>query len=460
MGIRCTGAVLLLLLLMGAAPAPPGPRPLPAIPKDGRVVVVKVEGTIDLGLAPFLVGAMRGLTAKDLLVLDINTFGGRVDAAVVIRDALLHTPARTVCWANPRAISAGALISLACDVIAVADGASLGAATPIQIGQDGAAKPVEEKMVSYMRAEMRTTAEAKGRNGLIAEAMVDADVEVPGLDEKGKLLTLDGKQALAWGIAELSAADEPALWKALGVAPARIERPSLTWAERLARLLSDPAISGLLMTLGMLGILIELYSPGHMVSLMAGLSCLGLFFFGHYVVLLAGWEEIALFAIGAGLLAFEVLVPGHILPGVIGILLIIVALVMALINLDAVPLGVAWRQGWVQQALATVFGSVLVTAACTWGIMKVLPHTRFGRPLVLNAALESGVARAARAVADVPAGTRGVAATDLRPMGKASFGARRLDVVLESGYLGQGGAVEIVRVDGGRVIVRAIEEGA
>jgi membrane-bound serine protease (ClpP class) len=441
---------------------PPGPRPLPAIPHGGRVVLVKVDGTIDLGLAPFLEHAMSGLGAKDLFVLDINTFGGRVDAAVVIRDALLHTKARTVCWANPRAISAGALISLACDVIAVADGASLGAATPIQIGEDGKAKSVEAKMISYMRAEMRTTAEAKGRNGLIAEAMVDAEIEVPGLDDKTKLLTLDGKQAIAWGIAELTAADEPSLWKQLGVdiAHIRVERPQISWAERLARLLSDPTLSGLLMSLGMLGILIELYAPGHMVALTAGLSCLALFFFGHYVVLLAGWEEIVMFVVGAGLIAFEIMAPGHIVPGVIGVLLILAALVLALVNLDAVPLGVAWNQGWVQHALASVFGSLLVTAACTWGLMKLLPHTRLGRPLVLDAALESGVARAARLLADVPAGARGVAATDLRPMGKASFGERKLDVVLESGHVGQGGAVEVVRVDGGRLVVRALEPGA
>ena len=476
MGIRGLIAAVALMTLTGAAeppvaPAapeasvpsltakPPGPRPLPDIPRDGRVVVLEVEGTIDLGLAPFIEQVARQLGAHDLLVLDINTFGGRVDAAVIIRDALLHTKARTVCWVNPRAISAGALISLACDVIAVAEGSSIGAATPIQLGQDGSAQPVEEKMVSYMRSEMRATAEAKGRSGAIGEAMVDADVAIPGLDEKGKLLTLDGRQALAWGVAELAAADEPALWKALAIEPAKVERPTLSWAERVARVLSDPVLSGLLMTLGMLGILIELYSPGHMIALTAGLTCLGLFFFGHYVVLLAGWEEILLFAVGAGLIAFEVLVPGHILPGVIGILLVVTSLVLGLVNLDSVPLGVAWRQGWIQQALATVFGSILVTAACSWGLMKILPRTRLGRPLILDAKLQSGVARAAASVAGVAVGLRGVAATDLRPMGKASFGARKLDVFAESGYVGQGTPVEVVRTEGGRVLVRALAEG-
>ncbi len=452
------------LVLPGAQAAPPpGPRALPAIPKAGRVVVVKVAGTIDLGVAPFLERVLGELHKSDLLVLDINTFGGRVDAAVVIRDALLRTDATTVCWVNPRAISAGALISLACDVIAVAQGASIGAATPIQIGQDGEAKPVEEKMVSYMRSEMRATAEAKGRSGAIAEAMVDADAVVEGLDEKsekGKLLTLDGEQALAWGIAELRAADEPALWKALGVEPARIERPALSWAERLARVLSDPAIAGLLMTLGMLGVLIELYSPGHMIALGAGLTCLGLFFFGHYVVLLAGWEEILLFVIGAGLLAFEVLVPGHIVPGIVGVIVIITSLIMAMVNLDAIPLGVAWREGWITRALASVFGSVLLTAGASLAVMKLLPHTRFGRPLVLETTLAPGASLATAALADLAPGQRGSAATALRPAGKAMLAGRRVDVVLESGYAAVGSTVQVVRVDSGRVTVRLVEESA
>jgi Serine dehydrogenase proteinase len=114
----------------------------------------------------------------------------RVDAAVLIRDALLRTPVRTIAFVNKRAISAGALIALATTTIAMAEGGTLGAATPVAMGAPGgAAQPVEEKTVSYMRKEFRPTAEARRRPPLIAEAMVDADVEVPGLSDKGKLLT-------------------------------------------------------------------------------------------------------------------------------------------------------------------------------------------------------------------------------------------------------------------------------
>lgn len=446
-----------------AAVTPPGPRSLPEIPRGGRVAVIRIDGTIDLGLAPFVERVVEELGPKDLLVLDINTLGGRVDAAIVIRDALLHAEARTVCWVNPRAISAGALISLACDVIAVSPGASIGAATPIQIGDDGKAKPVEEKMVSYMRSEMRATAEANGRSGDIGEAMVDARVAIPGLDDGEKLLTLDGTQALAWGIAELLAADEGELWRGLGIQPDRIERPRISWAERLARFLTDPTIAGLLMTLGMLGIMIELYSPGHGIGLTVGLSCLAVFFFGHHIVRLAGWEEILLFVVGVGLIAFEVFVPGHIVPGIAGVLLIVLALVLALVNLEHIPVTVAWRSGSLPRAIATVMGSILATAVVSWGVFKLLPHTPFGKPLVLEAAI---AARAnTRASVETLAALVGApveAATDLRPSGKVLAGGRRIEAVLETGFAAAGAKLIVVRAEANRVVVRprAGEEGA
>jgi membrane-bound serine protease (ClpP class) len=382
---------LCMLVAATATARAEGPRALPPIPRTGPVTVVEIDKVVDLGLAPFIVRIASAGEPGDLIVLDINTLGGRLDAAIAIRDALLRTEARTVCWVNPRAISAGALIALACDVIAVAPGATLGAATPVQIGPSGEMTPVEAKVVSFMRSEMRATALAKGRRGDIAEAMVDTDAPVSGLTEKGKLLTLGGDQALAWGIAEIQAADESQLFRALGrPPPPAISRPQISWAEDLARWLSDPLVSSLLMTLGMLGILIELWAPGHGAALCAGLCCLGLFFFGHHVTLLAGWEPIVMFVVGLVLVAIEIFVPGHVLPGVFGVLLIVAALVLAFINLDAVPIGVAWRAGWLPDALGSVFGSLAATLLFGWAILRILPRTAVGRALVLDTRLPSG----------------------------------------------------------------------
>src|SRR5688500_5287976 len=182
-------AVALLCLLI--------PALLPAQTPAPVVYVAPVEGIIDLGLAPFVRRVLDEAAEQQAaaVVLEINTFGGRVDAAVVIRDALLRARVPTVAFVNKRAISAGALISLAAERIAVAEGATIGAATPVAMGPEGGAQPVSEKTVSYMRKECRATAEHRKRPPLIAEAMVDADVVVPDLVEKGKLLTLTTDEA-------------------------------------------------------------------------------------------------------------------------------------------------------------------------------------------------------------------------------------------------------------------------
>jgi len=180
-------AVLALLGLPGVLPAgePPPPRGTQQV-----VFVARIEGVIDLGLAPFVERVLEeaATAGAAAVILEINTFGGRVDAAVLIRDALLRARVRTVAFVNKRAISAGALISLAAETIAMADGGTIGAATPVEIGLPGApAQPVAEKTVSYMRKEFRATAESRKRPPLLAEAMVDADVEIPGVIDTGAL---------------------------------------------------------------------------------------------------------------------------------------------------------------------------------------------------------------------------------------------------------------------------------
>jgi membrane-bound serine protease (ClpP class) len=228
-----------LLAVPGLAPAAraQGARP--------TVFVARLEGIIDLGLAPFVQRVLDEAAAGNAaaVVLDINTFGGRVDAAVLIRDALLRTRLDTVAFVNKRAISAGALISLAAVKIAMADGATIGAATPVQLGAPGGpAEPVAEKTVSYMRKEFRATAESRKRPPLVAEAMVDADVEIPDVIAKGKLLTLTTDEALKLQVADFRADDLDAVLAHLGLAGAEMRRLGENWAEMLVRGLTHPVL--------------------------------------------------------------------------------------------------------------------------------------------------------------------------------------------------------------------------
>src|SRR5262249_18119413 len=248
-----------------------------------RTLVVPIDGEIDLGLAPFVERVLADATPADLVILQVNTFGGRIDAAVQIRDALLASKAKTVAFIDARAISAGALISLPADTIVMRHAATIGAATPVQL-EGGKMQPVEAKVVSYFRKEMKATAEAKGRRGDIAEAMVDSSVVVDGLDGKDTTLTLTTAEAIKYQVAAFQVPTVTALCGKLGRPAPEVTRVELNWAERLARWLSTSGISSLLMTLGMLGIMLELYAPGHAVAGALGVFCLLIFFFGHYVI--------------------------------------------------------------------------------------------------------------------------------------------------------------------------------
>src|SRR5688572_1623925 len=294
------------------------------------VYVVPIEGIIDLGLAPFLSRTIREAkeAGASAVLLEINTFGGRVDAAVAMRDTLLNAPVRTIAFVNQRAISAGALIALACNTVVMAPGGTIGAATPV-VGGAGESQPADEKSVSYVRKEFRATAEARKRPPELAEAMVDVDVEIPGVIEKGKLLTLTTSEALKHKVAELTAATTEAALDAAGLPNAEIRNSRQTWAETLVRFLTHPIVSSLLMTVGILGLLVEIRTPGFAVPGTIGLLALALFFWGHWIVQLAGWEELLLVSLGVMLLVLEVFViPGITVAGIGGIVALVAGLGM------------------------------------------------------------------------------------------------------------------------------------
>ena len=350
------------------------------------VYVAPIEGVIDLGLAPFVQRVLEeAATAKaSAVVLDINTFGGRVDAAVLIRDALLDSKVPTVAFINKRAISAGALISLATEKIAMADGGTIGAATPVQIGLPGApAQPVAEKTVSYMRKEFRATSEQRNRPALIAEAMVDADVEIPDIIQKGKLLTLTTKEALDVKVADFQANTLEAVLQSLELGDADIRHASETWAETLVRFLTHPVVSSLLMTLGIMGIIVEIRVPGFGLPGLMGLVSLGLFFWGHTLVRLAGLEEFLLVSLGLILVAMEIFfIPGFGIAGIFGILAL-----MGGLGLSLIGSGATW-DSWLS-AMGQVSLSILVAILMALFLLRYFQRLPFGKRLLLKTSLLS-----------------------------------------------------------------------
>jgi membrane-bound serine protease (ClpP class) len=419
------------------------------------VQVVPITGTIDMGLAPF-VDRMLAQAKSDgavLVVLDINTFGGRVDAAVSIRDALLSSDVRTVAFINRRAISAGALISLAAHTIVMTDGGTIGAATPVQIGPGGeAAKQppaIEEKSISYVRKEFRSTADARGRPPLIAEAMVDADVEIPGLVAQGKLLTLTTDEALTTNVADLRANSIAALLDSLGYADADIRTASPNWGEEFVRLITNPILASLLLSIGMLGILLEIRTPGFGVPGALGVVSLALVLGGHWTVALVGWEELLFIGIGVVLLLVEVLVvPGFGIPGLLGIAAITGGLALGMV-------GSGFTMTAVAGALTNIALAILVALVASLVLMRYMGRLPFGRRLTLDTELEAEEGFASTPERDHTwLGRTGRTTSPLRPAGFADIDGERIDVVSDGEMIEAGVPVIVSRVDGNRIVVR------
>ncbi|MGQ0813919.1 MAG: NfeD family protein [Gemmatimonadota bacterium] len=414
--------------------------------QKGAIVRVPVHGVIELGLAPYVARAIREAEAGGAraVVLDIETPGGRIDAAQQIVNALKNAKLPTYAYVNRRAHSAGAMIALATDRIYMRHGSAIGAATPVT----GAGEKAPEKIVSAMRTEMRALAEARGLDPRVAEAMVDESIEIPGVVEKGKLLTMTTEEAVRVGYAR-PVADWNALMLELRAVGAPVQNARVNWAEGLVRFFTHPLVAPMLLSLGFLGILIELKTPAFGLAGVFGAICLGLFFGSHYLVGLAGWEEIMLLAAGVGLIGVEMFVlPGFGVAGIIGGLAVFGSIYLSLISQFSSEADMGTAAGMLSAA-------IIVVVVGAWALLRTLPRSgRFSRSgVMLGDATDRTAGYISNPVRDELIGATGVALTDLRPAGAAQFGDERIDVVSDSSFIGAGTPVRIVRSEGYRHVV-------
>lgn len=426
-----------------------------AAPLSGQgavtVLRVPVTGVVELGLAPYIERSLEEAAASGavMVLLDIDTPGGRVDAAERIADALGDSPVPVYAFVNRRAYSAGALIALATDGIYMRPGSVIGAATPV----DGTGQKAPEKIVSAMRSQMRALAESAGLDPEVAAAMVDEDIEIEGVVDTGKLLTLTTEEAVAIGYAT-EVEDLDALLDLLGHAGADVATSQANWAERVVRFFSNPVVAPFLLTLGFLGLLTEIKTPTFGVAGAAGLLSLSLFFGSHLIVGLAGLEDVIIFGVGLVLVGVEVfLIPGFGLFGLIGGIGILGGLYMSL--LGGLPTSPDFtRAGMV---LTT---TILLIAVSAWVMIRTLPgSSRLAKSgIFLLDRTDRAIGYESAASRDDLVGVDGTAITDLRPSGTGLFGEERIDVVSESEWITEGTRIKVISAEGYRHIVRPVKE--
>lgn len=450
-------ALLLCGLLAGPALAQPDPSAVWLVPIDTEITPATaqfVQSRVELA------NEQQPLA----LVFLINTPGGRVDAMQDIVDSILQRASVPTIAVVEDAFSAGALIAMSAEQLVMLPGASIGAALTVTLNplSPNGMSAADEKINSATRSQFRSVAEARGRNTRVAEAMVDQRIEIPGLASNEELVTLTPEQAVDNGIADLQASSLRDALDQLGYSGVAIERLSPNAAERVATALTSPLIASALLAIGLIGILIEVFTPGFGIPGGLGLLALALFFGGTYIATPASGFDLLLLIAGLGLIVVEILViPGFGVAGVLGLIAIGFSVFRIFQGDTGAVLG-----------YTALFGGALFAFA-----LWVLPNTRLANPFLLRTRLSgSGTVSAGgsaggsveeisrgleqtKLVDDLSylQGSSGVALSDLRPAGIARFDDTRADVVSEGGFISAGSTIRVLRVDGNRVVVRESE---
>jgi membrane-bound serine protease (ClpP class) len=432
--------------------------------EPGPVVVVPLKTEVSAAQFFFLRRALKQAEREgaSAFVIDMETYGGDVKAAIDNMDALLKTRVPTFTYINPRAISAGALIALATQKIYMAPSGVIGAAAPVMAGGEDLPKTMTEKAVSMLSAMARAAAEKNGHRAELADAFINKEKEVKigevVIDKGDSLLTLsapeavklyDGKPLLAAGVAD----SLEAMLQQAGLT-GRVETVQPSGFEQVAFWIT--ALAPVFLLGGLLGAYIEFKTPGFGLPGFVSVCCFAVFFTGHYIAGLAGWEVGALFFVGLLLVLGELFLhPGTIIPGLVGALLMVGALLWAMIDRypgePFLPTTEMLMRPLVNLAVAFLFSLL----AAYW-LAKYLPRTSLYHHIVLERAVGGSLPSAVPAASPADLGQAGIARTMLRPAGKAEFGGHVLDVVTQGDFIDPGSHVRIVAVDGLRVVVELV----
>lgn len=460
--------ILAILAAVAVLPAPAFPAEQAV--RKGSVVVIPLKGEVTQAQFYFLRRTLKKAESGGAaaFIIDMDTYGGRLDAAVDMLGALMKSTIPTITYVDSNAGSAGAMIALSTKKIYMAPVSAIGAAAPVTGEGQDLQETMKAKTESYFSGYFRSAAERNGYNPELAEAFINKEKEVKigdtVINAKGTLLTLsaqeavreyNGKPLLASGIA----ANIDELCKEAGLSANDIVRLEPSGFEQLAQWVT--ALAPFFLLGGIIGAYLEFKSPGFGVAGVLSALCFLIFFTGHYIAGLTGFEVMAVFAAGLLLVLIELIFfPGVVLLATIGTALMLGSLLFAMVDLypgepfSAPALSFdALLRPMANLGIALVLAMLAITL-----LARFLPALPFFNRLVLSTRSSAGpsVAPPAHALPEsrVQIGDEGTARTILRPAGKAEFGAALLDVITDGEFLDPGDRVKVTAIEGDRVIVR------
>ena len=402
---------------------------------QGQVYVIPIKGEINKASYGFIKQNIDKAynEGADAIIFEIDTYGGLIDQAESIKNLIVSSPIPTISYVNNKAQSAGVLITIAAENVVMSETATIGSAETI---------PNTEKILSMWRSILRDVAQYRGRDYEIIEAMADKDIVIEGITEKGKLVNLTSEEAIAYGIADLATDDYNEILEYFNLANANIIEVNENFQMKLTKYISSPYISSLLLSLGFIGLVVEILTPGFGIGGTVSIIGFGLYFGGNILAGHSQWTSLALFVTGLILLVVEGIVPGFGLPGISGIVLVIVGTVLAMDSLSI--------------ALVSLSVAIIMTAITTIILMKLGFRSKLFNRVVLNTMHESEKGYLSSNSNYDLLDKEGISLTGLRPTGFIIIDEMKFDALSEDGFISSDTPVKVIRVEGSKIFVRRV----
>lgn len=401
-----------------------------------QLYVIPIEGEVGPAMVEFVSQSIEEAEANNApaIIFNINTPGGQVDSAITISEAILNTSLKTIAFVKGEAISAGTLITISAEDIYMSPSSTIGAAET---------RPNEEKYISYWTGKLRNVAQVRGRDPVLIASMADADIEVEGVIEKGKLLTLTSQEAIELELIDGIESSVEEVQNTSDLQKHLINELSPSFQLRLASMVTSTMATSILLTLGFIGAIIEILTPGFGLGGVISLTAFGLYFGGVLLAGFSSWIVLVIFIVGILLLFVEVLAPGFGVPGVLGIVAVFVSIILASSSME--------------QALISLLIAIILTIVAVILLFRYAPrNNKFFDKITLSTSLNTSSGYVSSEDYKSYVGKIGVTITPLRPAGSIEIDNRRLDVVSENAYIEKDVKVEVIKVEGNRIIVRKI----
>lgn len=399
----------------------------------GDVYVVPIQGEINKATYNYLNSTLKEIKkgSPKAIIFEIDTYGGLIDQAERIKNLIIDLDVPTISYVNNKAESAGVLITLSSEKVVMANSSTIGSAETI---------PNTEKVLSMWRSFLRDVAQLRGRDPEIVEAMADTDVYIAGISERGKLLNLTSSEALELGICDLVSNDYDEMLKFFNIPQANMIKLEEGMELKLAKILASPYMSTLLLTIGFVGMVIELFTPGFGIGGTISIIAFGLFFGGNIIAGNSQWTSLAIFVTGLILLIIEAIVPGFGLPGISGIILVIAGTILAM--------------GTITSALVSLSIAIILTAIITILLIKLGHKSPHLEKIVLTTHQKDEEGYLSASTKEEYLGKEGMTVSELRPSGIIEIDGKRLDALSEGSFIPKETPIKIVRVEGSKIFVR------